>query len=574
MFVCLLRDDDNDESHSGKHQIYHAKDCPLHLSGSAIFHGSHHYGDETDACANEAVKHSTTNDSLASSTTACSCGALSRQQSLLVELDIDDGNQDLNVSQSRSGDAMDRQQPDGLSVVAADGKTMMESRSDGVHPSDDDGVVQTSAVAHQKSGENEKPPVVGIRDNPFQNGLRPSDDAQSSNSVTRSSEGVRPSSGVSDSSPGGVNFFLSGDKTSDGVEPSPDRVQSSPLAPTADVSDSLICVNDSLTGVNHSSEGANDSPATSKHSSSDGRLSNDGAGPSLGSAALSAGETETDSRRNIPGDDSVKETRPISGSHETETSRLGGVIVESTSRASDAIGDDDKDLSDGVGTSDSDSSLPGSKDLDANATNVQVPNVSDCNRLALEGTTSESKGSSDSRSAEDSSTAAIKSLNLPNTPLSRSKMENGESGESRIGNIIYLPFEENVDGEMVLKAPSTAQVKSAQVKGVPTPTPATESAGDGDGGVRSASDTNMGVRAIKSSAQHLSSFVNYATGLFRSSTDDRLNVKDISEVMAASSDSSRGAETGAGLKAHPFLEVANAIRLEDKPELFQTFDSE
>ncbi|XP_046563270.1 oxidation resistance protein 1-like isoform X2 [Haliotis rubra] len=85
--------------------------------------------------------------------------------------------------------------------------------------------------------------------------------------------------------------------------------------------------------------------------------------------------------------------------------------------------------------------------------------------------------------------------------------------------------------------------------------------------------TDGGFRPFQTSAKHLSNFVNYATGLFRKDSDDRFNLEDINEVVVTTA--SKTPVMSITTMAHSDLmnlEVESAIKLEDKPELFQTFD--
>lgn len=128
-------------------------------------------------------------------------------------------------------------------------------------------------------------------------------------------------------------------------------------------------------------------------------------------------------------------------------------------------------------------------------------------------------------------------------------------GEIRIGNIVYLPVEEDVKGQITLKG--MEQTTEALLK---------LSSDDFKKNKRSVSESDsVFLPDNKSSsfssfrAPPLSAFVNYATGLFRSEPGDRDNVKDIQDALADTRDR---------------VEVENAVKLADKPELFLSFDSE
>ncbi|XP_041360796.1 oxidation resistance protein 1-like isoform X3 [Gigantopelta aegis] len=593
----------DDEGHSSKHEIYHAKDCPLHHSGSAVFYGEYH-GDETDNANTDgktAVRRSSTIDSLASSTTACSCGALSREQSLCLDPDVstvEESSRDTNSSGHHLGEAMDGRQTsaddDDVHLVFDDGGEV-DSHSDGVHAGV--GRVKQNDDADQSIGDEARDSVNGIRsddgDNdaePFPNvGVEPSPDGlKTSVGVAHSSEGVKPSASGTKPSPDGVKPSPDGVKPPDGVDPPPDGVE-----PSLDgVKLSPVGLKSSSAVTDSSFDGINDSHGGLKHSPGDGHLSNNSVSVSKDTVTHSAvndtDSLDTGTTRNIPGEEDAKEIYSTSDSIAKVGSRIDGVMPKSDSGVNDASDDDiiGDNHSRDVGSSGSDSAHRSGvevKDVDTSNTDIHVLNVDDSSRLmneAVDGTLRESTANPDGKLVDDSTATswAIKSLNLPNTLLGGTKTENVENGESRIGNIIYLPVEKNTNGEMVVKATSVTQASA----GLLTTTATSGELGgerDSDGGMRSGSDSSVGVRAIKSSAHHLSSFVNYATGLFRSNVDDRTNVKDISEVMGkATPTMSDGSKMAVGVgsssyKSQPHLEVANAIRLEDKPELFQTFDS-
>ncbi|XP_048250781.1 oxidation resistance protein 1-like isoform X3 [Haliotis rufescens] len=143
----------------------------------------------------------------------------------------------------------------------------------------------------------------------------------------------------------------------------------------------------------------------------------------------------------------------------------------------------------------------------------------------------------------------------------RVHQENQNPNESRIENV----FVENSD--------ETAYVKGTSLE-----------SDDGQQADMSASSailesqvqdqTDGGFRPFQTSAKHLSNFVNYATGLFRKDSEDRINLDDINEVVVTTAN--RTPVMSVTTTAHPDLinlEVESAIKLEDKPELFQTFDS-
>lgn len=172
--------------------------------------------------------------------------------------------------------------------------------------------------------------------------------------------------------------------------------------------------------------------------------------------------------------------------------------------------------------------------------------------------------------------------------------------EMRIGNIVYLPVSESSQGEVTAKDIESAQValsklsveefeqqKSLSQSTSPMDIPVVQQS-ESRSESRSASFGSFNV------APHLNAFVNYATGLFKGGSE----VKDIGEVIE-DNDSSRENKSksdildlkgksdmikqrlfslGSKEKSDPSgadLEVAveNAVKLADKPELFQSFDS-
>ncbi|ESO96354.1 hypothetical protein LOTGIDRAFT_176599, partial [Lottia gigantea] len=73
---------------------------------------------------------------------------------------------------------------------------------------------------------------------------------------------------------------------------------------------------------------------------------------------------------------------------------------------------------------------------------------------------------------------------------------------------------------------------------------------------------------LKTSAQHLNNFVNYATGLFRNASEDNI-VKDVHDMKLNQTDSKQPTLV---IKGDKPCEVENAIKLADKPDLFQNLD--
>ena len=177
------------------------------------------------------------------------------------------------------------------------------------------------------------------------------------------------------------------------------------------------------------------------------------------------------------------------------------------------------------------------------------------------------------------------------------RQDGGTGGEElRIGNIVYLPVEENTDGQITLRSttdlfnasngaddPDLAQPSSGTK---PKPAPLTNLGTDEtDGSSPSAGEgprtqsTSGSFSPLRSSAQHLSNFVNYATGFFRNSNEDRANVRDIHDSSAKSTavemESTRkkhrsaSCERGKRSGSQSEYRVKNAVKAEERPELFR-----
>lgn len=173
----------------------------------------------------------------------------------------------------------------------------------------------------------------------------------------------------------------------------------------------------------------------------------------------------------------------------------------------------------------------------------------------------------------------------------------GTGGEElRIGNIVYLPVEENTDGEITVR--STSDVFNASdgaddpdltrpssgTKPKPAPltnlgTDETDSSLPSAGDIPRTHSASGSFSPLRSSAQHLSNFVNYATGFFRNSNEDRANVKDIHDSSAKSTavetESTRkkhrsaSSERGKRSGSQSECRVKNAVKAEERPELFR-----
>ncbi|KAL8574956.1 hypothetical protein ACOMHN_052121 [Nucella lapillus] len=195
------------------------------------------------------------------------------------------------------------------------------------------------------------------------------------------------------------------------------------------------------------------------------------------------------------------------------------------------------------------------------------------------------------------------------TPDKEGGEEEGGGGV-RIGNIVYLPVEESSDGKMVVRdtnnvlqtSDSLLDPGKAQGGGgrggagaKPRPPPLSSLGVDITDGTSLTPTEGLRSRAsseafspLRSSAQHLSNLVNYATGFFRSTPDDRAQVKDINEGPPDRSlttpdilDSGSGGGGGGGggkVKGSQGLmaklqsaecRFMSAIRADERPELFR-----
>lgn len=165
--------------------------------------------------------------------------------------------------------------------------------------------------------------------------------------------------------------------------------------------------------------------------------------------------------------------------------------------------------------------------------------------------------------------------------------EPGAAGEElRIGSIVYLPVQESSSGEMVVRDNSNDLALAGPAQ--------TDSniAGD-DGAVRDSLDgaspgsggqsrpASGSFSPLRSSAQHLSNFVNYATGLFRSTTDDRKDVQDTPQSQGLASVRSEGGKkrwasapgwrgkVPSGQTGQHTKNAVSAVRADERPDLFQ-----
>ncbi|XP_021364268.1 oxidation resistance protein 1-like isoform X2 [Mizuhopecten yessoensis] len=155
-----------------------------------------------------------------------------------------------------------------------------------------------------------------------------------------------------------------------------------------------------------------------------------------------------------------------------------------------------------------------------------------------------------------------------------------DSTMEQIGNIVYLPVSEGQQGAISLSDVETAQDRLSKISvgkfeqedkpvSDPMDVPGSNRMSTGDPR-QSSSFGSFNV------SPHLSAFVNYATGLFKTNAE----VKDICEAMSELEVQGEDgivdiAQTENNIHKNTVksgLEVENAIKLTDKPTLFQSFD--
>lgn len=202
------------------------------------------------------------------------------------------------------------------------------------------------------------------------------------------------------------------------------------------------------------------------------------------------------------------------------------------------------------------------------------------------------KDNQESTTGSDTSRTS-KTFHLENTVavqrvLSTQSASNSENGGTvdnnstmeQIGNIVYLPMSEDQQGGITMSDVETAQDRLSKISvdqfeqrdrsstdpiDVPDSKMSTAEA-------RLSSGSSFGSFTV---SPHLSAFVNYATGLFKTNAD----IKDISEVIPGEENqedvalmSTESEKIIPRFSGKSGLEVENAIKLTDKPELFQSFD--
>ncbi|XP_060065002.1 nuclear receptor coactivator 7-like [Ylistrum balloti] len=188
----------------------------------------------------------------------------------------------------------------------------------------------------------------------------------------------------------------------------------------------------------------------------------------------------------------------------------------------------------------------------------------------------------DANSFHFENTMAVERVLSVQSAVNSEKNENTENDSTmeQIGNIVYLPVSEDQQGAITLSDVETAQDRLSKIsvdkfeqedKSVSeaVDVPGSNKASTGDA-------RHSGSFGSFNVSPHLSAFVNYATGLFKTNAE----VKDICEAMSemetqgkegvVSTPQTENSIQRSTVKSG--LEVENAIKLTDKPELFQSFD--
>ncbi|XP_025090916.1 oxidation resistance protein 1-like isoform X2 [Pomacea canaliculata] len=162
--------------------------------------------------------------------------------------------------------------------------------------------------------------------------------------------------------------------------------------------------------------------------------------------------------------------------------------------------------------------------------------------------------------------------------------------EKRIGNIVYVPFEKKQEGEMIFHSHYSGLLPTAPFNSLITvdseadlnTRDLVEDSATSSGGSKPRTSSGS-FSPLRSSAQHISSFVNYATGLFRSTNEDRTHVKDVTDSTPSSSEKTISSENehlkqkqsnlqpDKAKQAHS-IDVENAIKADERPNLFQPIE--
>ncbi|XP_071142987.1 oxidation resistance protein 1-like isoform X1 [Mytilus edulis] len=182
-----------------------------------------------------------------------------------------------------------------------------------------------------------------------------------------------------------------------------------------------------------------------------------------------------------------------------------------------------------------------------------------------------------------------------NNSGSDDKNGNQSPGEMRIGNIVYMPVSENSKGEVSEK--DIQDVKSTLSRLSMTDFESRDRTSSAPVDVPIVSMTSRKEKesssqpkslgsfsgSLTSISPHINTFVNYATGLFK--PDSRADIKDVSEIPKENprnsevrketprNFSSSGTNLSINMTEQDFaVAVESAVKLADKPELFQSFD--
>lgn len=147
----------------------------------------------------------------------------------------------------------------------------------------------------------------------------------------------------------------------------------------------------------------------------------------------------------------------------------------------------------------------------------------------------------------------------------------------QIGNITYFQYSSLEEAGTAEQEGRETSVQRAPSKSDPIPMPHLGK----EEVLETRSSSSFG---SFTSSPHISAFVNYATGLFRSTADDHRLVKDITEVppgeaevddSGASQTEVTPVKTDKGLESSDkHVNVENAVKLGDMPELFQSIEGE
>ena len=159
---------------------------------------------------------------------------------------------------------------------------------------------------------------------------------------------------------------------------------------------------------------------------------------------------------------------------------------------------------------------------------------------------------------------------------------NKSPGEMRIGNIVYMPVSENSQGEVSEKDIEDTKTTLSRLSmddfenrdrslSGPIDVPIVTMTSKKEVGQTKSFGSIGG--SLPSISPHINTFVNYATGLFR--PDSKADIKDVSEMQQElpRNFSSSGTNLSINMTEQDFaVAVESAVKLADKPELFQSFD--